>query len=356
MLKRNKNQNQQKAKKPTLSHKSVTNKRARMMCQKEENSANSEKTGQRQPRGGRLGMHSRGKQPAQSWTDIEGPPGPKGTRVRLEANEGRRARRRRRSGTESEPDTRRDVRQGPAGSTRLRAAPLASQPTFSGPRTGLRLRPGRQRRTRRGGRFLSGPAGETDLARVAGPGVARAARGSPLNPRGLGWRPCEGGTQRPAGRRPYPGPHHPAPGPLTSPSQPPQPPRSQEPVRHRRSAPGPEPPASMRSRPVPREPGRGKLPAFNRSQPAAPPLVLSPPPPATSRPLRGEDPPPWAPSPAPPPPGATAAAAPPAPTEISRFVLRSRLAVPEFPREREACVNTKREPSRWWEVGVCVNR
>lgn len=209
----------------------------------------------------------------------------------MEANEGRRARRRW-SGTESGLDTGCDVRQGPAESTRLRAAPLASPPTFSRPRTRLRLRPGRQRRTRRGGRFLFGPSGKMDLARVAGPGVARAARGSPLNPHGLGWRLYEGGALRPAGRRPYPGPHHPAPGPLTSPSQHPQPPRSQEPVRHRRSAPGPELPESMRSRLVPREPGRGKLPAFNRSQPAAPPLVLSPPPPATSRPLRGEDPPP----------------------------------------------------------------
>lgn len=125
--------------------------------------------------------------------------------------------------------------------------------------------------------------GEMDLARVAGPGVAWAARGSPLNPRGLGWRLCDGGALRPAGRRPYPGPHHPAPGPLTRPSQHPQPPQSQEPVRHRRSAPGPEPPASMRSRVGARQPGRRALPAFNRSGPAAPPLGLSPPPPATSR-------------------------------------------------------------------------
>lgn len=35
-------------------------------------------------------------------------------------------------------DSGREVREGPAGSTRLRAAPLASPPTFSGPRTRLR--------------------------------------------------------------------------------------------------------------------------------------------------------------------------------------------------------------------------
>lgn len=115
-------------------------------------------------------MHSRGKQPSQSWADVEGPPGPKGTRARVGANGGRRARRRRWSGAENRLDTRRDVRPGPAGSTRLRAAPLTSPPTFSGPRTRLRLRPERQSRTRRGGRFLSDPAGEMDLAPVAGAG------------------------------------------------------------------------------------------------------------------------------------------------------------------------------------------
>lgn len=36
---------------------------------------------------------------------------------------------------------------------------------------------------------------------------------------------------------------------------------------------------------VPRVPGQGALPAFNRSRPAAPPLMHSPPPPTTSRPL-----------------------------------------------------------------------
>lgn len=69
-------------------------------------------------------------------------------------------------------------------------APRPSRPRrpSAGPRTRLRLRPGRRRRARRGGRFLSGPAGEMDLARVAVLGVPQAARGSPLNPRGLGWR------------------------------------------------------------------------------------------------------------------------------------------------------------------------
>lgn len=41
------------------------------------------------------GMHSRGEQTAQSRTDNEGPPGPKGTGERVKANEGPRARRRR---------------------------------------------------------------------------------------------------------------------------------------------------------------------------------------------------------------------------------------------------------------------
>lgn len=149
-------------------------------------------------------MHSRGTEldRAESSTDVEGPPEPKGARARVEANEGRRTRRRPWSGAESRRDTGHDEWQGPAGGTRLRAAPLASPPTFSGPRTRLRLRPGRQRQTRRGGHFLSGPAGEMDLARVAGPGVARTARGSPLNRHGLGWRLCDGGALRPAGRRP----------------------------------------------------------------------------------------------------------------------------------------------------------
>lgn len=178
----------------------------------------------------------------------------------MRAKEGRGAGRRRRSGPEGGLDTGRDVWEGPAGSTRQRAAPLASLPTFSGPRTrlrppGSRLTPGRERRTRPGGRFRSGPGGEETRPGSPGPSgsLARAVGGSPLEPRGLGSRLSDGGgALRPAGRRPHPGQHHPAPGPLTSPSQPPQPPQAGLSVRHGRSAPGPAQPASMRSRPGPK--------------------------------------------------------------------------------------------------------
>lgn len=128
-------------------------------------------------------MHSRGTEldREESSTDIEGPPEPKGTRERVEANEGR---------AESRRDTGHDEWQGPAGSTRLRAAPLASPPTFSGPRTRLRLRPGRQRRTRRGGCFLSGPAGE----RWTWPGSrgreSRGQRGAHLSTRAASAGAC----------------------------------------------------------------------------------------------------------------------------------------------------------------------
>lgn len=66
-------------------------------------------------------------------TGARGHAGAGGKRTRVEG-----AGRRRRSGAEGGLDTGRDVREGPTGSTRLRAAPLASPPTFSGPRTRLR--------------------------------------------------------------------------------------------------------------------------------------------------------------------------------------------------------------------------
>lgn len=220
-----------------------------------------------------------------------------------------------------------------AGKGRLGAPACAPRPSrprrpSAGPRSRLRppgsgLRPGRESWTRRGGRFLSGPGKE-------GPGAGRAPAvrgGSPLDPRGLGSRLCDGGgALRPAGRRPYPGQHHPAPGPLTSPSQQTQPPQAGS-----RLVTGARLPALRRGRAcavasVHREHRRRALPAFNRSRPEAPPLPLSPPPPATPRPLCGEAPP--SPGSAPRPAGVTAAVPTPAPTEISRFVLLSRLALP----------------------------
>lgn len=214
MLKRNNKKTSKKPKSPP-SHKSVTNKRARMMCPRRKIVPTARNLVSDSQRGLRLGMHSRGKQPAQSWTDIEGPPGAKGhaSAVGSEANEARRgqAATKERGGERTGHRARRVARAGPEHPLTRRAPRVPAD--LQRPRTRLRRRPGCQSRTRRGGRFPSGPAGEMDLARVAGPGVVRAARGSPLNPCGLGWRLCDGGALRPAGRRPYPGPHHPAPGP-----------------------------------------------------------------------------------------------------------------------------------------------
>lgn len=128
MLKRNNKKTSKKPKSPP-SHKSVTNKRARMMCPRRKIVPTARNLVSDSQRGLRLGMHSRGKQPAQSWTDIEGPPGAKGhaSAAGSEANEARRGQ------AESGLDTGHDGWRGPDRSTRLRAAPLASPPTFSGP-------------------------------------------------------------------------------------------------------------------------------------------------------------------------------------------------------------------------------
>lgn len=273
-------------------------------------------------------------------------------RAPVEANEGRRVRQPRWSRAESGLDPARDLRQGPAGSTRLRAAPLASPPTFSGPqdpapteagapeadeaRRPLPVRPPRgrwtwpgsrgwQSRRQRGAhlstRAASAGACETEELGVRLVGVLTQVRTIP--PRARSHRHRSARNHRKAESRFVTG--------------------ARLPAQSRRRA------CAVAS--VPREPGRGALPAFNRSQPAAPPLALSPPPPATPRPLWGQGPPPWAPTPAPQEPPLLRPR-PPAPTEISRFVLPSRLAVPEFPREREACVNKKREPSRGGSSGA----
>lgn len=86
-----------------------------------------------------MGMHSPGEQIAQSRTDNKGPPGPKGTQGREgESGRGSQGQAAKTEWDKGGLDSGREVREGPAGSTRLRAAPLASPPTFSGPRTGLR--------------------------------------------------------------------------------------------------------------------------------------------------------------------------------------------------------------------------
>lgn len=169
MLKHNNNKTSKKPESPP-SHKSVTNKRARMKCQRRKTVLTASKLvsdgqgvidwectveGSNLRRAGPTSRDHRGQRAhGREWEPmgVEGPGG-----------DGRAGRR-----TSWTPGA--TCGQGRPGSTRLRAAPLTSPPTFSGPRTRLRLRPERQSRTRRGGRFLSDPAGEMDLAPVAGAG------------------------------------------------------------------------------------------------------------------------------------------------------------------------------------------
>lgn len=113
--------------------------------------------------------------------------------------------------------------------------------------------------TRRRRPLPAGPVGKRDGGRGRGcrePGETKTVRGLPLARFGLLQRLSDGGARCPTGRRlPYPGPHHPATGPLTSRSQPPQPPqrRSRFVTAVRRLAQcGPR---ACALSPVPREPG-----------------------------------------------------------------------------------------------------
>lgn len=248
-----------------------------------------------------------------------------------EANEGRGTRRRRRSGTTAGWTAGARCGQGRLGAPGCVPRPSRPRRPSAGPGPGSDRRPppaeARAGESDQATRPLPvRPRGRETRTGSRGRKSRGAVRGSPLKPRGLGSRLCGGGVLRPAGRRPSPGQHHPARGPLTSPSQPPQPPQAWT-----RFVTGARLPAQRRRRAcavasVPRERGQRTIPAFNRSRPAAPPLALSPPPRATSRPLRSEAPPPLDSTSRPL--GAAAAVAALAPTEISRFGLLSRLALP----------------------------
>lgn len=246
MLKHN-NRTSKKPESPP-SHKSVTNKRARMKCQRRKTVLTASKLvsdgqgvidwgctveGSNLRRAGPTSRDHRGQRAhGREWEPmgVEGPGGDGGA--------GRR--------TGWTPGA--TCGQGRPGAPACAPRPSRPRRPSAGPGPGSDR--GQSARAGRGEEAASCPTpqGRGTWPGSRGPGVAWAARSSPLNPRGLGWRLCDGGAVRPAGRRPYPGPHHPAPGPLTSPSLHPQPPQSQEPVRHGRWAPGPEPPASMRSR------------------------------------------------------------------------------------------------------------
>lgn len=132
----------------------------------------------------------------------------------------------------------------PIGSSRVRGG--------SGREGTSRGRPGE------GGHFLPGPWERGTEGGVVGVGSQGRRRqlGAYLSPGSASSTASDGGARCPTGRRlPYPGPHHPAWGPLTSRSQQPQPPqrRSRIVTAARRLAQcGPR---ACALSPVPREPG-----------------------------------------------------------------------------------------------------
>lgn len=236
-------------------------------------------------------MHSPGEQIAQSRTD-KGPPGPKGTQGRGEkrtrvagpggedgAGQGRAGQRARGAG--------RAGWEHPAACRAPRVPADLQRAQDRAPAAGhRRLRPRQRSRTRRRGRFLSGPGAEGP---EPGRGVgSRAGQcGAHLSSRAASARACavEEFCVRLEGVLPQvstipPGAHsH----------------RHRSHRNHRkpgsRFVTGARLPAQRRRRAcavasVLRERGQRTTPAFNRSRPAAPPLGLSPPPRATSRPLR----------------------------------------------------------------------
>lgn len=173
------------------------------------------------------GMHSRGEQTAQSRTDNEGPPGPKGTGEWVKANEGPRARRRRAGWTAAAMYGGRAGREHPAA----RRAPRVPADLQAGPGPGSdRGQPAEARAVRAGpdDEAASCPAavvvvgGEGPGPGRAGSGVARAGGEglSPLNPRGPRlapgrWRRSassgKASSPRSAPSRPGPTPPHPTP-------------------------------------------------------------------------------------------------------------------------------------------------
>lgn len=227
-------------------------------------------------------------------------------------------------------------------------APRPSRPRrpSAGPRSRLRppgsgLRPGRESRTRRGGRFLSGPGKEGP-----GPGRAPAVRGGltsrPARPRlaSVRWRRSSASSWKaslPRSAPSRPGPTHIAIAANATAA-------SRESARHRRSAPGPAPRASMRSRLGPQGappasatcvqqvPARGPAPAALPSPSSnAPPSLRRGP--ALSG-LRA--PPRWSHS-------CCAHAGANRDFKIcSPFPARA----PVIPREPEACVSREREPGQ----------
>lgn len=159
----------------------------------------------------------------------------------------------------------------PLATPRRSARP--SPPTFNGPGAGLRAGAATAEEEAASCR-ARGKAGRPE------PGSGRGRGGLPLAGLGLLPRRSDGRARSPAGRRrPYPGQHHPASGPLTSPLQPPQPPqrRGQFVTAARRRA--------QRGRracavtPVPREPGPAGATCDQQVPAARPrPRPLSPPP------------------------------------------------------------------------------
>lgn len=91
-----------------------------------------------------------------------------------------------------------------------------------------RTRENKKGTTRRRRPLPAWPVGKRDGGRGRGcrePGETKTVGGLPLARFGLPHRLSDRGARCPTGRRlPYPGQHHPASGPLTSPSQQPQPP------------------------------------------------------------------------------------------------------------------------------------
>ncbi|MEJ1285204.1 hypothetical protein NN561_016195 [Cricetulus griseus] len=222
--------------KPTLPHQQ----KSYDEVPKEENSVNSQKTGQRRPRGIHWGCTDEGSKSRRAGPTPRDHRGQRARWSRGKANEGRRGRAAKTQRGGGRAGHRARCAGGadwehPAARRAPRVPADLQRAQDPAPTAGSRLRPGRESRTRRRGRrFLSGPGQEGTRSGSQGREARGAARGdSPLHPRGLRSRLCVGGVRRPAGRRPYPGQHHPAPGPLTSPSQQPQPPqaRSQS-VRH----------------------------------------------------------------------------------------------------------------------------
>lgn len=307
-----------------------------------------------------MGMHSPGEQIEQSRTDNEGPPGPKGTQgrggkqTRVAGPGGEDG-----SGTKAGWTAGARCGKGWLGAPSCVPRPSRPRRPSAGPGPGSDRRPppaeARAGKSDQTTRPL--PVRHRDRGTRIGSRGRKwrgAVRGSPLKPRGLGSRLCGGGVLRPAGRRPSPGQHHPARGPLTSPSQPPQPPQAWKSVRHGRSAPGPAPLKSMRSRL--RSRGSAASERYLRSTGPGPrprpwrsplPLALRP---ALSgarpRPLRAHVPPPW---------GFSCCGRAGANRDFKIWSLFPALA-PGFPREREACVNKRREPSRSGRLRDSVER